>query len=155
MLLKLHVINPHIKLYPWRHQDYSNNLPIDLSTICSNAFFDLHTYIPHLACQQDGWKASIELGCMRHPYIFLNSSINPSQLVAGIGPLLQETKQGMQPLQLQEAEQTMSIGWLLFSAPKYDMSKLQWQIKDTTGEKVVRFHTIQNKAQANTVCSTS
>jgi len=156
MLLQLHAIDPHIKLYPWRCQDYINNPPIELSTICNNTFFDLHTYVPHLTCQQDGWKASRELGHTRHPYIFLKYLVNPSQLMAGIGPWLRETKQGMWPQQLQEAEQTTCIGWLLFSTSEYDMREIRRIIKETMVEEVaLRFCSIHNKVGANTVCLTS
>ncbi len=113
ILLQLPNIDSQIKLYPWRCQDLDNNPPINLSTIHNNVFY-LHTYVPHLACHQEGWRANIELGCMRYLYIFLKSSIKPPNLVAAIRPWLWVTKQGMWPWQIQAAEQTTCMGWLLF-----------------------------------------
>ncbi len=95
LLSQIYAIDPHAKLHPWRHQDQSNHLPIDLSTVSNQALFNLPIYTPHLASQQVGWKASIELGQMRHPYIFLESSVHASQMVTRLGPWLRETKQGM------------------------------------------------------------
>jgi len=78
-----------------------------------------------MACQQEGWQASMALGCMRYAYIFLDSSIKPIQLVAAIQPWLWATKQGMWPRQIQAAKQTTCMGWLLFLAAEYDMGDLR------------------------------
>ncbi len=50
--------------------------------------------------------------------------------------------------QLPLAEQTVCLGWLLFSAPEYDRRELQRIIKETSGEDVaLRYHTIQMGAK--------
>jgi len=47
--------------------------------------------------------------------------------------------------QLSQAEQTKSIGWLLYSAPEYNIRDLQKQIKQETGIKVaLHFQTIRD-----------
>jgi len=50
----------------------------------------------------------------------------------------------MQTSQLPQAEQTKCIGWLLYSAPKYNMRDLQKQIKQVTGiDTTLHFRAIQ------------
>jgi len=45
--------------------------------------------------------------------------------------------------QLSQAKQTKSIGWLLYSAPEYNIRDLQKQIKQETGiEVALHFHMI-------------
>ncbi len=62
-----------------------------------------------------------------------------------MGPWLQITKQGMWPRQLPLAEETICLGWLLYSAPEYNLSALSQQIKkDTGGDVVLCFRMIQD-----------
>jgi len=67
-----------------------------------------------------------------------------------MGPWLQATKQGMWLRQLPLVEQPLCIGWLLYSAPEYNLGDLCWQIKQITGVEVaLRFHCIKDSIQAN------
>jgi len=69
-----------------------------------------------------------------------------------MGPWLQITKQGMWPCQLPLAEETICLGWLLYSALEYDLLALSQRIKkDTGGNVALRFWIIQDglPAQAN------
>jgi len=79
---------------------------------------------------------------MQHPYIFLELSINSSQMVTRLGPWLRETKQGMWRRQLQVSKQTRCIGWLLFSAPEYNLQELRRIIKDHRADVALRYCTI-------------
>jgi len=45
-------------------------------------------------------------------------------LVDTLGTWLRETKQGMWLQQLALAEQTKCLGWLLYSAPEYNLEEL-------------------------------
>jgi len=65
--------------------------------------------------------------------ILLCSSVPPAQLVEKLGPWLSATKQGMWIHQLPLTEQITCIGWLLYSAPEYNLSFLCQQIKKDTG----------------------
>jgi len=143
LLLQLHAINNSIKLCPWRCQDKTTHPTIDLATI-DTTFFDLHVYAPRLASQQEGWRPSLASGRTRYPYLLLESEVKPSSLVTQLSPWLRETKQGMWIRQLPHAEQTICLGWLLFSAPEYNTNDIQQAIKDMSGEDVaLRYRTIQ------------
>jgi len=155
LLLQVHAIDNNVKLCPWRGQDNTNHSPIDLDTI-NNTFFDLQVYAPRLASQQEGWRTSLASGQMRYPYLFLESLVKPSYLVAKLSPWLRETQQGMWMRQLPVAEQTVCLGWLLFSTPEYDRRELQRIIKETSGEDVaLRYHTIQMGAKGPTTKETT
>jgi len=117
---------------------------VGCAAIKDNTFFDLQVYVPRLVSQQEGWRASIASSRIRYPYILLESSVSPSSLVTQLSPWLQATKQGMWIRQLPLAEQTVCLGWLLFSAPEYDGSELQRIIKEISGEEVaLRYRSIQ------------
>jgi len=70
---------------------------------------------------------------MHHPSLFLRSSVSPTQLADKLEPWLQLTGQGMRVCQLPLVEQTKCIGWLLYSAPEYDLKGLHRQIRQDTG----------------------
>jgi len=54
-------------------------------------------------------------------------------------------EQGMWKAQLQQAEETASLGWLLFSADKFDKEALKSQIWETTGVHVaLRYRAIND-----------
>jgi len=81
---------------------------------------------------------------MQHPFMFLSSLVLPAHLVNKMGPWLQITKQGMWPRQLPLAEETICLGWLLYSAPEYDLLALSQRIKkDTGGNVALSFQIIQ------------
>jgi len=94
-------------------------------------------------------RSRFELGNTRHPYLFLRSSVQPATLVDKMGPWLRATKQGMWPRQLPLVEQTKCIGWLLYSAPEYDLEELRRLLKRLTGVDVaLRFRCIQDSRPA-------
>jgi len=62
-----------------------------------------------------------------------------------MGPWLHATKQGMWPQQLPLAEEMICLGWILYSAPEYDLPALSQQIKEETGGDVaLRFWIIHD-----------
>jgi len=66
-----------------------------------------------------------------------------------MGPWLRATKQGMWPRQLPLVKQTKCIGWLLYSAPEYDLAELCQLLKQSTGVDVaLRFRRIQDSQTA-------
>jgi len=70
-----------------------------------------------------------------------------------MGPWLQKTKQGMWPRQLPLVEETICIGWLLYSAPEYDLPALSQQIKkDTGGDVALCFQIIHDGLPAHANC---
>jgi len=150
LLLQLQAIDNTIKLYPWRCQDHTTHPPIKLATI-DNTFFDLQVYVPRLASQLDGWRPSIASSQTRYPYLWLESSVKPLSLVAWLSPWLRETKQGMWIRQLPLVEQTVCLGWLIFSAPEYDRNELRRTIKEMSGEDVaLRYCMIQKGVKGHT-----
>jgi len=142
LLLQLQMLDDTIEVWPWVVQDQDNNLPIAITKI-SHAFFDLQTYVPGLASKTVSLRSRLELGDRRHPSLFLRSSVLPTQLVDKLEPWLRSTGQGMRVRQLPLVEQTICIGWLLYSAPEYDLDELHRQIRQDTGIAVeLRFRSI-------------
>jgi len=71
--------------------------------------------------------------------------VAPNTLVGKIDVWLQVTGQGMWPRQLPLVKQTKCVGWLLFSAPKYNWNELRKQLYQATGVSVaLQFRSIQN-----------
>jgi len=132
LLLQLQMLDDTIEVWPWATKDQNHNRPIAINTIAT-AFFDLQTYVPGLASTKVSMRSRLELGDMRHPSLFLRSSVPPTQLADKLEPWLQLTGQGMRVRQLPLVEQTKCIGWLLYSAPEYDLKGLQMQIRQDTG----------------------
>jgi len=57
--------------------------------------------------------------------------------------------------QLPLAEQTICIGWLLYSAPEYNLNILRRQIKQDTGiDMALRFHSISDDGSGQANCTT-
>ncbi len=136
-LEKLHEIDPTITMYPWS-EETTGALPIPLSD-AQSGFYALDKYVPRLV--KYSWPANPT----RHPYLFLASSLPPAQLVAQLGPWLRTTQQGMWPRQLPLAERTKCLGWLLFSAPEYNLEELRHAIHQMTGVEVaLRYRHIQD-----------
>jgi len=142
-LLQLQAHDYTIQLLPWKVTNHNgDNLAIKISSI-PHAFFDLHMYVPQLASLTASWTTRAELGCIWHSYLFFSSLDSPAHLVNKMGPWLHTTKQGMWPCHLPLAEETICLGWLLYSALEYDLPALSQQIKmDTGGDMVLHFHTI-------------
>jgi len=135
---KLRTIDPTILLYPWKSTESTGAPPISLSGVDSG-FYDLDKYVPRLI------NHSRLAAPIRHPYLFLASSLPPAQLVVQLGPWLRTTQQGLWPQQLPLAERTKCLGWLLFSAPEYNLEELRHAICQTTGVTVaLRYRHIQD-----------
>jgi len=81
------------------------------------------------------------------PLPFLQSLVAPALLVDTLGIWLRETKQGMWPWQLVLMEQMKCLGWLLYSAPEYNLEELQQQIRVATGVEVALRYRIINHGQ--------
>jgi len=82
----------------------------------------------------------------------MGSLASPTQLVAAMGPWLCTTKQGLWLRQIPLAEQTLCIGWLLFSAPEYDLDDIRRTIKQATGVEVaLRFRIINDGLPRHTI----
>jgi len=63
-LLQLQTHNCTIQLLPWMVAEHNgNNLDIEISSI-TNAFFNLHTYVPCLASLTASWTTKADLGHM-------------------------------------------------------------------------------------------
>jgi len=70
---------------------------------------------------------------------------NPDTVVEDISWWLKSTTQGMWPAQLQDAEETTCLGWLLFSTNKTDKEALRKEIWQMTGVQVaIRFRAIDD-----------
>jgi len=142
LFLRMQAIDATIELLPWAVKDHHHHLPIAITSI-PQVFFDFHTYVPGLACKQVSLRSRLELGDMRHPSLLLRSSVPPQQLADKLQPWMEATRQRMWVRQLQLVERTRCIGWLLYSAPEYNLDNLHRQIKKDTGINVeCRFRSI-------------
>ncbi len=142
LLSQMQEIDKMIAVWPWVAMDQHHHPPIAINTTACT-FFDFQIYIPGLASMNANLRTHLVLGDLRHPSILLRSLVPPAQLVEKLGPWLSATKQGMWSCQLPLAEQITCIGWLLYSAPEYDLSLLHQQIKKDTGiDAALRFHSI-------------
>jgi len=152
-LHQLQAVDDTIQMLPWQTKEEQPNPPIPISQ-STYLFFDLHTYVPRLASKEASMRTRVELGGMLHPYLFLSSSVQPATLIKKMGPWLQMTKQGMWSHQLPLTEETISMGWLLYSVPEYDLGELCQQITQTTGVDVaLHFRCIHDGLRANTAYS--
>jgi len=78
----------------------------------------------------------------RHLLVFLGSSVQLASLVQRLDPWLCTTKQGLWPQPLALVEQTVCLGWLLFSAPEYNLAEIQRAILTATGVQVALHYQI-------------
>jgi len=142
LFLQMQGYDATIEVLPWSANDQNHSPPIVITRI-TQVFFDLHTYIPGLASTKASLRSRLELGDMRHPSILLRSSVPPTQLADKLKPWMEATKQRMWVRQVPLVEQTRCIGWLLYSAPEYNLVNLHRQIKMDTGINVeFRFRSI-------------
>jgi len=125
-------------IYPWTGNDRQagtttiedpDELPASLSS--------LKKYTP---------KAWIRLkGGTIYPKILVGLNMDPATLVEDISWWLQSTKQGMWPSQLQDAEETVCLGWLLYSTDELDKEALRKEIWQMTGVQVaLRYRAIDD-----------
>jgi len=138
LLRQLATIDGSIVLYPWSSADHNSQPAIPLEPEPS-VFFDLTIYAPQLMSHT--WMANPT----QHSSIFLGSSVTPVSLTQKLEPWLRSTKQGLWPRQLPLVETTVCLGWLLFSAPEYNLEELWWTIQLVTGVNVaLRYHIIRD-----------
>ncbi len=93
-------------------------------------FFYISVYAPHLVSYT--WMTT----STRHSSLFLGSSVPPASLAKQLDPWLRTTKQGLWPRQLPLVKKMVCLGWLLFSAPEYNLEELRRAIFTATGVKV-------------------
>ncbi len=76
-------------------------------------------------------------GGLIYPQIFFRFMEPLDKIMENIGWWLRSMEQGMWKAQLQQAEETAGLGWLLFLADEFDKDALKSQIWETTGVHVV------------------
>jgi len=107
--------------------------PDELPTTLSN----LKKYTPKIWLRLKGGTL--------YPKILVGMEHNPDMVVEDISWWLKSTTQGMWPAQLQDAEETNCLGWLLFSTDKMDKEALHKEIWQMTGVQVaIRFRAIDD-----------
>jgi len=108
----------------------------DLTQILARS--NLQNYAPYTEAMQGSNR--------QHRSFVLGSSVKPRRLINQMGPWLHNNGQGMWQWQLNKAEQTVCIGWLLYLAPEYDRTELRLLLRRVTGADVaLRFQTIREK----------
>ncbi len=75
-------------------------------------------------------------GSLVYPQIFFGFMDPLDKIMENIGWWLCSMEQGIWKAQLQQAKETTGLGWLLFSADKFDKDALKAQIGETTGVHV-------------------
>jgi len=99
-------------------------------------FFGLAIYAPQLVSY--AWLAN----STQHLLVFLGSSVQLAWLVQMLDPWLCTTKQGLWPQPLPLVKQTICLGWLLFSAPEYNLEEIWRAILTATGVQVALHYQI-------------
>jgi len=75
----------------------------------------------------------------------------PASIMANIGWWFKSTDQGMWQMDLQDAEETVCLGWLLYSADEFDRAALCREIWQFSGVSVaLRFRDIDNGVAKDT-----
>jgi len=123
-------IDEHVVIYPWMASDrQAGTTVIEDPEKIPTSFSNLKNYMP---------KAWLCLkGGMMYPKILLGMSHKPETVVEDIGWWLRSTLQGIWLAQLQDAEETTCLGWLLFSMDEMDKEALRKEIWQMTGGQVV------------------
>ena len=116
-------------IYPWMALDHqAGTTVIEDPDKIPNSLSDLKKYT---------LKVWLHLkGGMMYPKILLGLSCQPEMVVEDISWWLQSTTQGMWTAQLQDAEETTCLGWLLFSTDELDKEALRKEIWQMTGVQV-------------------
>jgi len=135
---KIKAVDPTVVIYPWEEKDRRQRIPAltkpeELPGMLSN----LRIYANKVYIHKDGGTC--------HPHIFFGFSEPPSKIFANIGWWLKATDQGMWERPLQAAEESICLGWLLYSVDEYDKDALCREIWQFTGVTVsVRFRAIDD-----------
>jgi len=125
-------------IYPWTAADRQAGTtvirdPDELPTTLSN----LKKYMPKIWLRLKGGTL--------YPKIMVGMENNPDMVVEDISWWLKSTTQGMWPAQLQDAEDTTCLGWLLFSTDEMDKEALHKEIWQMMGVQVaIHFQAIDD-----------
>jgi len=129
ILAKLQLVNKHVIIYPWEESNQKQRVPVitkpeDFPSLLSN----LRIYVHRLYIRPSGGTC--------HPRIFFGFMAKPEAIMENIGWWFKTTDQGMWQMPLQKAEETVCLGWLLYSADKYNREALCREIWQFTGVSV-------------------
>jgi len=128
-----------IILYPWAAVDCNEDPSplIENSTDIPNSLPLLCKFVHKLFLRMSGGDY--------HVQVLMGSQEEISTIMQTIGWWLKSTSQGMWLTDLQAAEDTICVGWLLFSAGNYDREALTQEIYNFTGvQVVVRYRAIDD-----------
>ncbi len=136
--LKLREVDPRALLYPWaeRVRDEEGIL-IEKPTDIPTALPLFKKFVHKLFLRTTGGAY--------HVQVLLGTNTDLETIMETIGWWLKSTEQGMWRMDLQDAEDTICAGWLLFSADEYDREALSHEIWNLTGVRVaLRFRAIDD-----------
>ena len=135
-LSKIWAAEPEAVLYPWRENDRRLGVPALTSPAqLPQKWAELKQYIHRARLQMEGGH--------HWGQIYLGLNISAATLLEEVGHWFAATKQGLWPVQIQKAEDTTCLGWLLFSGPEYDKDALRQAIWNMVGVEVaLRFRKI-------------
>jgi len=141
---KIQSVDKHAILYPWSAEDRKQRLPVitkpgDFPSLVSN----IRSYAHHLFIRPGGGTY--------YPKFFVGLMEPPASIMANIGWWFKSTDQGMWQMDLQDAEETVCLGWLLYSADEFDRAALCREIWQFSGVSVaLRFRDIDNGVAKDT-----
>jgi len=138
MFAKLQGVDKHVIIYPWSEADRRQRMPpITKLEEFPMMLSTLRVYAHRLYVRPDGGTC--------YPQIFFGFMDKPSAIMENIGWWFKSTDQGMWPMTLQNAEDTICLGWLLYSANEFDREALCREIWQFTGVSVsLRFREIDD-----------
>jgi len=126
ILEKIQTVDKHAIIYPWSMEDRKQRLPVlttpgDFPSLVSNIW----SYAHRLFIRSDGGTY--------YPKKILGLMAPPASIMANIGWWFKSTDQGMWPMDLQDVEETVCLGWLLYSADEFDRAALCYEIWQFSG----------------------
>jgi len=126
---KILEIDEDAVIYPWTAVDCQAGTTVieDLDKL-PTTFSNLKKYTPKVWLWLKGGTLYLK--------ILVGMEHNPNTVVEDISWWLKSTTQGMWPAQLQDAEETTSLRWLLFSTDEMDKEALHKEIWQMTGVQV-------------------
>jgi len=139
---KIKSVDPTAVIYPWEEKDHCQRIsaitkPEELPGMLSNLCVYANCLYISPDISQDGGTS--------HPHMFFRFLEPPAKIFANIGWWLKATDQGLWGCPLQTAEDTVCLGWLLYSADEYDKEALCREIWQFTGVTVaLQFRAIDN-----------
>jgi len=126
LLTKIQEVDRHAIIYPWLDMDWRSREPaIDNPEAILMILSNMKKYAYRMPIHQHGG--------LIYPQIFFGFMEPPDKIMENIEWWLRSMEQGMWKAQLQQAEETAGLGWLLFLADKSDKEALKSQIWVTMG----------------------